>query len=218
MTKILKFVVEGGTGQNARIPGWEVAGKTGTTQNYKEAWFVGYTPRYVMATMVYNDKGSRVQLSGGDYPARIFHKVMSEIHAGLKPKSFEGPTKKGPSIPESDGPSWNPGPEKPTPPDRARNRPIPGRNRIPAEVTTAATTLPRPPTQAVTTVKAAGTPVAAEMAAAKPAAGIPVAAEMAAAAAAKPAAEMAAETPEAAVETALGKTEEKRRGCIPARP
>src|SRR5690606_16181292 len=108
--------------------------------------------------------------------------------------------------------------KNPTPPDRARNRPIPGRNRIPAEVTTAATTLPRPPTQAVTTVKAAGTPVAAEMAAAKPAAGIPVAAEMAAAAAAKPAAEMAAETPEAAVEPAWGKTEEKRRGCSPARP
>src|SRR5690606_23642706 len=97
--------------------------------------------------------------------------------------------------------------KNPTPPDRARNRPIPGRNRIPAEVTTAATTLPRPPTQAVTTVKAAGTPVAAEMAAAKPAAGIPVAAEMAAA---KPVAgipvvaETAAETPEAAVETELG--------------
>ncbi|MFS8612378.1 MAG: PBP1A family penicillin-binding protein [Planifilum fulgidum] len=133
MTKILKFVVEGGTGQNARIPGWEVAGKTGTTQNYKEAWFVGYTPRYVMATMVYNDKGSRVQLSGGDYPARIFHKVMSEIHAGLKPKSFEGPTKKGPSIPESDGPSWNPGPEKPhtpgpgTQPPDSRPQPNPGR-------------------------------------------------------------------------------------------
>src|SRR5690606_2354724 len=107
--------------------------------------------------------------------------------------------------------------KNPPPPDRARNRPIPGRNRIPAEVTTAATTLPRPPTQAVTTVEAAEIPVAAAVktAAATEAA---TAAEMAAAAAAKPAAEMAAETPEAAVETALGKTEEKRRGCIPARP
>src|SRR5690606_1052550 len=95
--------------------------------------------------------------------------------------------------------------KNPTPPDRARNRPIPGHNRIPAEVTTAATILPRPPTQAVTTVKAAGTPVAAEMAAAKP-----LAAQMAAAA--------AAETPQAAVETTPGKTAEEGRGCLPARP
>src|SRR5690606_35794642 len=129
--------------------------------------------------------------------------------------------------------------KNPTPPDRARNRPIPGRNRIPAEVTTAATTLTHPPTPAVTTAKApdpppgrarnrptpsrtrnrpevptaattppppptrAGTtvkpaqiPVAAKMAAAKPPARTPVAAETVAAAEAKPAAEMAAETPE----------------------
>lgn len=91
MTRMLKHAVENGTGKNARIFGRDVAGKTGTTQNSKEAWFVGYTPDYVMATMVTNHDGSNVRLSGNEYPAKIFHRVMSETLRGTSVNLFKNP-------------------------------------------------------------------------------------------------------------------------------
>ncbi|MFD1394336.1 transglycosylase domain-containing protein [Kroppenstedtia eburnea] len=90
MTRILKYAVDYGTGQNAKLPdGRDIAGKTGTTQGSKIAWFVGYTPEYVMATTVFNDNGGQVDLTGGEYPARIFHKVMSDAVKGTKVSRFK---------------------------------------------------------------------------------------------------------------------------------
>ncbi|PTM53314.1 transglycosylase domain-containing protein [Desmospora activa] len=90
MNQMLSYVVQSGTGGNARLAdGRDVAGKTGTTQNNKEAWFVGYTPEYVMATMVFNEGGEHVRLSGGEYPARIFHKVMTDTLSGTEVSRFE---------------------------------------------------------------------------------------------------------------------------------
>lgn len=90
MNQILTYVVQSGTGENARLAdGRDVAGKTGTTQNNREAWFVGYTPEYVMATMVFNEGGEHVRLSGGAYPARIFHKVMTDALSDTEVSRFE---------------------------------------------------------------------------------------------------------------------------------
>lgn len=94
MTRILQYTVDYGTGRNGAIPGRPVAGKTGTTQNSKEAWFVGYTPEYVMAVMVYNEKGGTVRLTGGAYPARIFHYVMREALRDVPVQSFPAPSQK----------------------------------------------------------------------------------------------------------------------------
>jgi penicillin-binding protein 2A len=95
MTRMLKKVVEEGTGTRARLKdGRPVAGKTGTTQEYKDSWFVGYTPDYVMAATIYNlsgDKDKRVQLSGGSTAAPLFSKVMSEFLAGTPAQDFEKP-------------------------------------------------------------------------------------------------------------------------------
>ncbi|GAA5345203.1 transglycosylase domain-containing protein [Planifilum fimeticola] len=95
MTRMLKKVVEKGTGTKARLKdGRPVAGKTGTTQEYKDSWFVGYTPDYVMAATIYNlsgDKDKRVQLSGGSTAAPLFSKVMSEFLAGTPARDFEKP-------------------------------------------------------------------------------------------------------------------------------
>ncbi|GGE23829.1 penicillin-binding protein 1F [Marinithermofilum abyssi] len=92
MTKILKYAVQNGTGKNAQLAdGRDVAGKTGTTQNSKESWFVGYTPEYVMAVTVFNEQGSQVELSGGEYPARIFNQVMSDTLSGTQVSHFQPP-------------------------------------------------------------------------------------------------------------------------------
>ncbi|SMO73587.1 transglycosylase domain-containing protein [Melghirimyces algeriensis] len=103
MTRMLKNNVEQGTGTNAQIAGYDVAGKTGTTQNSKEAWFVGYTPRYVGAVTVFNMKGNAVNLSGGGYAAPIFKSVLSVALEGKAPQKFQ-----------------NPGVEEPRPPFRLK--------------------------------------------------------------------------------------------------
>jgi penicillin-binding protein 1A len=96
----LQGVVQSGTGTAAQIPGRVVAGKTGTTENYGDAWFVGFTPQLVAAVWVgYPDKlvpmltqfhGGPVL--GGTYPARIWKAFMTKALTYLKtePESFPG--------------------------------------------------------------------------------------------------------------------------------
>jgi len=83
VTDILKGVVRGGTGTAANI-GRPAAGKTGTNQAYRDAWFVGYTPQLAVAVWMgdpksqqpmYNVQGVRV--AGGTFPARVWHDFMS---------------------------------------------------------------------------------------------------------------------------------------------
>jgi penicillin-binding protein 1A len=83
VTDILKGVVRGGTGTAANI-GRPAAGKTGTNQEYRDAWFVGYTPQLAVAVWMgypdgqksmYNVQGRRV--SGGSFPALVWHDFMA---------------------------------------------------------------------------------------------------------------------------------------------
>ena len=76
---MLRTVVSGGTGKAARLQGRDVAGKTGTTNDYRDAWFVGYTPDYVAGVWVGNDDNSKMaRITGGTIPARIWKDFMSE--------------------------------------------------------------------------------------------------------------------------------------------
>ena len=76
MTSMLKMVVKHGTGMAANI-GKPCAGKTGTTDDYKDAWFVGYTPSVVTGVWVGNDDNSKMGgLTGGTVPAIIWRNVM----------------------------------------------------------------------------------------------------------------------------------------------
>ncbi|OYD07508.1 transglycosylase domain-containing protein [Paludifilum halophilum] len=100
MTRMLHYNVEQGTGTSAQLPdGRDVAGKTGTTQESKTAWFVGYTNEYVMSAMVYNESEGRVELSGGAYPAKIFRRVMAEVVKGTPVSRFQNPGVKPPEPP-----------------------------------------------------------------------------------------------------------------------
>jgi penicillin-binding protein 2A len=100
MTRMLRYNVQTGTGTSARLPdGRDVAGKTGTTQDSQEAWFVGYTREYVMAAMVYNKEDGKVELSGGEYPAKIFRRVMWQTLRGTPVSRFTNPGVKEPEPP-----------------------------------------------------------------------------------------------------------------------
>ncbi|MFC4075579.1 PBP1A family penicillin-binding protein [Salinithrix halophila] len=100
LTRMMRYNVQQGTGQNAQLPdGRDVAGKTGTTQGSKRAWFVGYTREYVMAATVYNTENGQVELSGGKYPARIFRKVMAETLEGTPVSRFVNPGVEEPKPP-----------------------------------------------------------------------------------------------------------------------
>ncbi|MGE5405042.1 MAG: transglycosylase domain-containing protein, partial [Candidatus Saccharibacteria bacterium] len=92
MTSLLQNVVQAGTGTKAQISGVDCAGKTGTTQDDRDAWFVGYTPRYACAVwMGYDKKESMNKTFGGAYPARIWKAVMARAMAGKTPKTFSIP-------------------------------------------------------------------------------------------------------------------------------
>ncbi len=91
MTAMLRTVIEHGTGMAANI-GKPAAGKTGTTDDYKDAWFVGYTPSVVMGVWVGNDDNSKMGgLTGGTVPALIWRDIMRVAADSLGSGDFQYP-------------------------------------------------------------------------------------------------------------------------------
>ncbi|HEY8029257.1 MAG TPA: PBP1A family penicillin-binding protein [Gaiellaceae bacterium] len=101
LTQLLEGVVTGGTGTAAQLPGRVVAGKTGTTENYGDAWFCGYTPQLVtcvwvgypakLTPMLHEFHGGPVV--GGSFPALIWKAFMQPALAAMnaQPKTFPSP-------------------------------------------------------------------------------------------------------------------------------
>ncbi len=80
-------VVAGGTGKRARLPDREAAGKTGTTQAARDAWFLGFTADYVAGVwMGYDDNTPLEGVTGGGLPAEIWRETMLGVHEGLPPR------------------------------------------------------------------------------------------------------------------------------------
>lgn len=81
---MMNQVIERGTGTRARLNGRPAAGKTGTTQAARDAWFIGFTADYVVGVwMGYDDNTPLKGVTGGGLPADIWHEVMLRLNEGL---------------------------------------------------------------------------------------------------------------------------------------
>jgi len=91
MNDMLNATITFGTAKRAAFDRHEAAGKTGTTQNYRDAWFVGYTAHYVGGVWIGNDDGRRMKkVTGGTLPAKLWRDVMLYAHRDSPPLPLPG--------------------------------------------------------------------------------------------------------------------------------
>jgi len=139
LTMMLYGVITQGTGRSAALPGREAAGKTGTTQDYRDAWFVGFTPDYVTGVWVGNDNNAPMRnVTGGTLPAAIWKDVMVVAENGLPPKALDMSSSEPPVDTETETASTDETAQTPDssaavddeagPPDAARSASAPAQN------------------------------------------------------------------------------------------
>jgi penicillin-binding protein 1A len=91
MIGMMNSVVQNGTGRRAQLDGVPVAGKTGTTNGYRDAWFVGYTGNFVGAVWMGNDDYTPTKrMTGGTIPALAWHNIMAYAHQGVELRPLPG--------------------------------------------------------------------------------------------------------------------------------
>jgi penicillin-binding protein 1A len=100
MVGMMSHVVSEGTARRAALDGIPTAGKTGTTNAYRDAWFVGYTGNFVCAIWYGNDDYSPTnRMTGGSLPAQTWHDIMAVAHQGVEIKDIAGYPAAGPKPP-----------------------------------------------------------------------------------------------------------------------
>src|SRR5262245_19027635 len=84
MNTMMQETIISGTARKAEIPGWTAAGKTGTSQDFRDAWFIGYTPVLVTGVWLGNDDNSPTKkATGGGLPVEVWTRFMRSAHQGV---------------------------------------------------------------------------------------------------------------------------------------
>ncbi len=116
MIDMMRETLLTGTARKAEIPNWDAAGKTGTTQDYRDAWFVGYTATLVTGVWLGNDDDSPMKkVTGSGLPAEVWNRFMRAALAGSTPVPLpatqweRAPGLFDPSPPIASAPSLAPG-------------------------------------------------------------------------------------------------------------
>jgi penicillin-binding protein 1A len=91
MNTMMQETLLTGTAHKASLPGWQAAGKTGTSQEFRDAWFIGYTSHLVAGVWLGNDDNSPTKkVSGGNLPVEIWSRFMRAAHDGVPPQPLQG--------------------------------------------------------------------------------------------------------------------------------
>ena len=91
MNAMMHETLVSGTARHADLPGWPAAGKTGTSQDFRDAWFVGYTSHLVTGVWLGNDDNSPTRkATGGGLPVEIWSRFMRTAHQGVAPIALPG--------------------------------------------------------------------------------------------------------------------------------
>ena len=91
MNTMMHETLVSGTARGASLPGWQAAGKTGTSQDYRDAWFIGYTAHLVTGVWLGNDDNTPTRKAvGGGLPVEIWSRFMKVAHAGIAPAGLPG--------------------------------------------------------------------------------------------------------------------------------
>jgi penicillin-binding protein 1A len=91
MNTMMQQVLLSGTARGANLPGWQAAGKTGTSQDFRDAWFIGYTSHLVTGVWLGNDDNSPTKKAvGGGLPVEVWSRFMRVAHQGVAPTSLPG--------------------------------------------------------------------------------------------------------------------------------
>ncbi|MFF3963505.1 transglycosylase domain-containing protein [Streptomyces griseorubiginosus] len=146
VTDVLKTVVDKGTGTNAKLTGRDVAGKTGTTDGNKSAWFVGYTPQLSTAITMFRldddetkknrtflemyGTGGQEKIHGASFPSEIWHDYMEQALKGQPKIDFPTPEPIGEIVNEEPSPT-----PTPTPTESESSTPTPTPTPTPSFVT-----------------------------------------------------------------------------------
>ena len=91
MNTMMQETLLGGTARKAEIPGWMAAGKTGTSQDFRDAWFIGYTASLVTGVWLGNDDNSPTRkATGGGLPVEVWTRFMRSAHQGVAVAALPG--------------------------------------------------------------------------------------------------------------------------------